>query len=115
MNVLKNSYSRDFELCKHCKCRCDAVKGVTDFVECEYCGRLFDGRECYENHLQKDASPMYPMKIVCESVMVCRYCKKDLAACKGVFMRDKEGDCINAYQIHSSTEAKKHVCFQAKC
>ena len=105
----------DFELCKHYKCRCDSVEGVTNFVECEYCGRKVRMRECYEDHLRGNASPMYPMKNVCESAMVCRYCKKDLAACEGVFMRDKEGDCINAYQIYSSKKARKHVCFQAKC
>ena len=44
--------------------------------------------------------------------MVCPYCKKDLAACEGVFMHDKEGDCINAYQIHSSKEARNTFVFK---
>ena len=35
-----------------------------------------------------------------------------MAASEGVFKRDAEGSCINAYQTNASKEAKKHVVFK---
>ena len=107
-----NKHQCDFSLYKHCKCKCDSSDG---FVVCDQCHRLFRGRVCYEKHLKMNESPMYPKRKVCESVMACRYCWKDLAASEGVFNRDTEGNCINAYQLNSSKESKKHVCFQVNC
>ena len=90
--IALNKHQCDFNLCRHCKCRCDSSDG---FVVCDQCHRLFRGRECYEKHLKTNESPMYPKRKVCESVMGCRYCWKDLAASEGVFKRDAEGSCIN--------------------
>ena len=104
-----NKHHCDLNLCRHCKCRCDSLDG---FVVCDHCYRLFRGRECYEKHFKMNESPMYPKRKVCETVMACRYCWKDLAASEGVFKRNAEGSCINAYQINASKEAKKHVVFK---
>jgi len=97
-------------ICAFCKC-INECQG--DMIKCDSCLRSFKGQECFDNHLIEGASEMtgYKTKIICEAVMACIYCGKDLKAHGGV-REIKNGAFRNAYKNSGHDEP---ICFYSKC
>ena len=104
------SHQCDNFCCKQCKCRCDSFRlpNAVSTIRCEGCLRYFLSQNCHHLHLQRGASRLYKFGVsVCESVMACLTCGRDLKAVGGI--RSEK----NAYE--KSGKNALHVCFKSKC
>ena len=97
-------------LCKQCKtANCGAGRDGLELTRCDTCARGSYGEVCFDRHLIHGISPLYKRggKTVCESVMACTRCNRDLRAVNGL------RTSLNAYE--RSVAGRKHVCFKNKC
>ena len=97
--------------CKQCKCRCDSFRlpNALATLQCDSCLRYFLSRDCFDLHLKVGASRLCKAGVsVCESVMACLTCARDLKAVGGI-RTDR-----NAYETTSKKNAL-HVCFKSRC
>ena len=92
-------------ICQQCKTHCCSLKRSTGnaIIECPHCFRFFNNQKCYDNHLLVNASPMFPNKVVCENIIKCITCDRDLQA------KDNCPTGRNAY------DDRNHVCFEITC
>lgn len=96
--------------CKQCKCKCDSfrIPNASASIKCDACCRYFLSDDCFRKHLQIGASRLYTSSsCVCERVMACLTCGRDLKANFGV-RTDK-----NAYE--KTGKNANHVCYKSKC
>ena len=94
-------------VCFACKTKCSLANVLQEgTVFCESCRRFFKSAECFRQHLEKGASPLYHKKqTVCLTVRRCRNCFVDLKCENGVSKN------VPAY----SNSTTSHKCFHFKC
>lgn len=97
-------------VCQWCKCvsECKGEK-----VRCSACYRLFMGNQCFLNHRLRGTSELFPLRIVCESIMACTICKCDLLAQNGKLV-EIDGHYRDAYKLCGGKKAN-HICYATKC
>ena len=96
--------------CEQCKAKCNSYRdaNVTAAIRCSTCLRSFLSKHCFELHLKKGASRLYPAKAsVCSRVMACTTCGRDLKA------KDFQRTSFNAYEKQG--KSRHHVCFANFC
>ena len=75
----------DKDICLDCKCYCSSDKEGKEIIQCPSCFRIFKSRECFNNHLTLGKSIKFSSKTcVCENLVACRKCGRDLKAKSGV-------------------------------
>ena len=95
----------DKDLCLDCKCFCSSDKEGREVIQCPSCFRIFKSRECFDNHLTIGKSVKFSAKTcVCENLVACRKCGRDLKAKNGVSTGK------NAY-----VSSSEHQCYMSKC
>ena len=95
----------DKDICLDCKCFCSSDKEGREVIQCPSCFRFFKSRECFDNHLTLGKSMKFSSKTcVCENLVACRKCGRDLKAKNGVSTGQ------NAY-----VSSSQHQCYMSKC
>ena len=75
----------DICFCLDCKCVCTSDKMGKEYLQCDACFRIFKSRKCFHNHLVLGKSKLFSAKTaVCDNLVACRTCGRDLKAKHGV-------------------------------